>query len=86
MLAWEAESHGALHPGQQAQSGRNRALAQAASVLQADLQALPGRLERMPLACRRNASAEATMGQQPPVAYLNNSCPRAHSGEALNTG
>lgn len=40
-------------------------LAQAACVLQA----LPGCLERMSLACRRNASAEATVDQQPPVAY-----------------
>lgn len=44
-------------------------LARAACVLQAELQALPERLERMPLARRRNASAEATMDQQPPVAY-----------------
>ena len=69
MLACEAEPHDALPLGQRAQSGRNRALAQAACVLQAELQALPERLERMPLARRRNASAEATMDQQPPVAY-----------------
>ena len=55
--------------GREHRAAETGPLARAAGVLQAELQALPGCLERMPLACGRNASAEATVDQQPPVAY-----------------